>query len=254
MHFRVPAVALFLFALAACGGGEPQQTQAPEEMAPASTETYTEAPMPFQLTAEQAEGKVVYEAMCWSCHGFAGRGDGPAVKAGSVAPPPNLQAGALAGTSVRQLQAEFRAQVGSMSPSNPHMANVLSIVDADAFAAAIGYLPALVYPPQIPGSAIAGQRNYVLRCQGCHGADGRGDGPGADVLDVTPANFTQDTLLATRNFQAAFDKIRMGGGGVHGSSMPAWGVMLDDGDVWDLVAYISTFQPGVLPPPPTGGQ
>jgi hypothetical protein len=24
--------------------------------------------------------------------------------------------------------------------------------------------------------------------------------------------------------------------------------MLNDGDVWDLVAYISTFQPGVLPP------
>jgi hypothetical protein len=36
--------------------------------------------------------------------------------------------------------------------------------------------------------------------------------------------------------------------------MPAWGVMLNDGDVWDLVSYISTFQPGVLSPPPTGGR
>ena len=70
---------------------------------------------------------------------------------------------------------------------------------------------------------------------------------------MAPANFTQDTLLAARNFQAAFDKIRSGGGGVHQSSMPAWGVMLDDGDVWDLVAYISSFQPGILPPPPGGG-
>ena len=55
-----------------------------------------------------------------------------------------------------------------------------------------------------------------------------------------------------RDFEGAFQKIRSGGGGVHGSSMPAWGVMLTDGDVWDLVAYISTFQPGVLSPPPGG--
>jgi len=253
MHFRIPAAALSLLALAACGGSEPQPPQAQEEAAPSPSETITEAPMPFQLTSEQAEGKVVYEAMCWSCHGFAGRGDGPAVRAGAVASPPNFQDPAITESSVRQLQATFRAQVGSLDPESPHMANVLSIIDPDAFAAALAYLPALVYPPEFPGSAIAGQRNYVLRCQGCHGPTGHGDGPGAEVLDVAPANFTQDTLLAARNYRAAFDKIRMGGGGVHGSAMPAWGVMLSDGDVWDLVAYISTFQPGLLSPPPTGG-
>ena len=132
------------------------------------------------------------------------------------------------------------------------MANVLSIIDVDAFSAALAYLPALTYPRELPGSAIAGHRNYVLRCQSCHGASGMGDGPGAEVLEMAPADFTRDTLLAARDFDAAFAKIRNGGGGVHGSSMPAWGVMLDDGDVWDLVAYISTFQPGVLSPPPTG--
>jgi len=133
------------------------------------------------------------------------------------------------------------------------MANVLSIVDIEAFSSALSYLPALIYPEELPGSAIAGHRNYLLRCQTCHGATGRGDGPGAEVLELTPANFVQDTLLAARNFQAAFEKIRSGGGGVHGSSMPAWGVMLGDADVWDLVAYISTFQSGVLSAPPSEG-
>jgi mono/diheme cytochrome c family protein len=130
------------------------------------------------------------------------------------------------------------------------MANVLSIVDADAFASAVGYLPALTYPPEIPGSAIAGHQSYVLRCQGCHGPTGRGDGPAAANLSVAPADFTQDTLLASGAFAAAFEKIRMGGGGVHGSAMPPWGVMLEDGEVWDLVAFIGSFQPGVLSPPP----
>jgi len=132
------------------------------------------------------------------------------------------------------------------------MQNVLSIVTEDAFAKALAYIPALTYPPELPGSAIAGRTNYILRCQGCHGTNGTGNGPGAEVLELAPANFTQDSLLAARDFEAVFQKIRSGGGGVHGSSMPAWGVMLSDGDVWDLVSYISSFKPGTLSPPPGG--
>jgi mono/diheme cytochrome c family protein len=209
--------------------------------------------MPFRLSENQERGKVVYETMCWSCHGFAGRGDGPAVVAGSVARPRDLTATSLTGATVRQLQADFQAAAADPEGSHPHMQNVLSIIDIDAFSAALEYLPALTYPPEIPGSAIAGRGVYLVRCQGCHGPTGRGDGPGADVLEVRPADFTQDTLLAARNFEGAFQKIRTGGGGVHGSSMPAWGVMLTEGDVWDLVSYISSFQNGVLSPPPSGG-
>jgi cytochrome c oxidase cbb3-type subunit 2 len=254
MHSRVPAAALVALTLAACSPSETPEPQGSQQPSASPTQALAEAPMPFQLNEEQAKGEVVYETMCWSCHGFAGRGDGPAVQAGAVPPPPDFKTVVLAGTSVRQLQAEFRSQAGSLDPTNPHMANVLSVVDVDAFSEALAYLPALTYPPEIAGSAIAGHRNYVLRCQTCHGATGQGNGPGAEVLDLRPADFTKDTLLAARNFQAAFDKIRSGGGGVHGSSMPAWGVMLNDGDVWDLVAYISTFQPGVLSQPPTGGE
>jgi len=250
MHLRVPAAALLAAALAGCQGAEAPQSQDLSE-APA-VEASAEAPMPFQLTAQQEEGKVVYETVCWSCHGTAGRGDGPAVRAGSVAAPRDFTAGGFSGMTATQLQAEFRAEAGSLSPNHPHMQNVLSIVDADAFAAALAYLPALTYPPELPGSAIAGRTNFILRCQGCHGPNGRGNGPGAEVLDLAPADFTRDTLLMARNFEGAFEKIRRGGGGVHGSSMPAWGVMLTDGDVWDLVAYISTFQAGLLSSPPGG--
>jgi mono/diheme cytochrome c family protein len=174
------------------------------------------------------------------------------VQAGTVSPPRDFTAGAFSGISATQLQADFRAEVGGLNSGHPHMQNVLSIIDVEAFGAALGYIPALTYPPEIPGSAIAGRANYVLRCQGCHGATGMGNGPGAESLELSPANFQRDTLLAFRDFDGAYQRIRTGGGGVHGSSMPAWGIMLSDGDVWDLVAFIGSLQNGVLSPPPGG--
>jgi len=254
MHSRVPVAVFLALTLAACGGSETPDPPASQEPGPPPAEGLADAPMPFQLTAEQATGRVVYETMCWSCYGFAGRGDGPAVQAGAVASPPDFTTRVFSVATLRRLQAAFQANSRAVDPENPHMANVSTIVDAESLTSALAYFPALTYPGELPGSAIAGHRNYVLRCQSCHGTTGRGDGPGAKVLDLSPANFTQDTLLAARNFQAAFEKIRSGGGGVHGSAMPAWGVMLDDGEVWDLVAYISSFQPGVLSAPPTEGR
>ncbi|MBT8396364.1 MAG: c-type cytochrome [Gemmatimonadetes bacterium] len=253
MQFRVPAAVLLSLMVSACAPGEPSDQEAVQEPVQPAAQEVVEVPMPFQLTADQEAGKVVYETMCWSCHGSAGRGDGPAVQAGAVASPGDITQRSFSDGDIRRLQAAFQAAAGDLSPDNPHMANVLSIVEIEDFNLAVGYLPALTYPSELPGSAIAGYTNYMLRCQSCHGPTGQGDGPGAEVLDLAPANFAQDTLLAARDFQAAFDKIRSGGGGVHGSSMPAWGVMLKDGDVWDLVAFISTFQPGVLPPPPGAG-
>ena len=254
MHLRAPAAALLVLTLTACAQTESPDPQASQETATLAAETLAEAPVPFQLTTEQEEGKVVYETMCWSCHGSAGRGDGPAVSAGAVAAPPDLAEVLLQPGAVRRLQARFQAAAGSLDAGDPHMVNVLNVVDVDAFSSALGYLEALTYPADLEGSAIAGHQKYLLRCQTCHGTSGRGDGPGAEVLELAPADFTRDTLVASRNFVALFDKIRGGGGGVHGSSMPAWGVMFQDGDVWDLVAYISTFQPGVLSAPPAGGE
>ena len=151
--------------------------------------------------------------MCWSCHGFAGRGDGPAVQAGAVPPPPDFKTVVLAGTSVRQLQAAFRSQAGSLDPTNPHMANVLSVVDVDAFSEALAYLPALTYPPEIAGSAIAGHRNYLLRCQEAArshraGQRARGGGPGSTTGGLHPRHPSGRPELPGRVRQ---DSIRRGG-------------------------------------------
>jgi mono/diheme cytochrome c family protein len=66
---------------------------------------------------------------------------------------------------------------------------------------------------------------------------------------VRPADFTADTLIAKRDWQGLFGRIRDGGRAVHGSSMPPWGIALSETDMWDLVAYIATFQPAALSAP-----
>jgi mono/diheme cytochrome c family protein len=234
--------------LVACSGPEPQAgttqstTAAAQPAEPAVHQAVT-------LTPEQQEGQVVFESVCWTCHGTAGHGNGPART--EEITPPSFQTQEYATASPAILQARFRASLEGADPNHPHMQYVIKLVKPEAFEAALAYIPALAYPPEIPGSAVAGQRLFQFRCAGCHGASGRGDGPGAaNLVDaVKPADFTTDTLVASRDWNAVHDKIAAGGQHIHGSVMPAWDVVLPDADIWDLVAYLATFQPGLVAKP-----
>lgn len=232
-------------ALAACA--EPQETPA-DSAAGVSTAA---APVPHaavSLTSMQQEGQVIFESVCWTCHGSAGHGDGPARTEDIV--PPTFQTQDYARASQGTLKQRFQAGLDGTDPSHPHMQYVARLVKPESFDAALSYIPALAYPPEIPGSAINGGRIFQFRCSGCHGVDGRGDGPVASTLvEVKPVDFTTDTLVATGDWDAIYDKIKDGGQHVHGSLMPAWGIVLRDADLWDLVAYLSTFQPGLVSKP-----
>ena len=232
-------------ALAGCA--EPAQTPADTaEVAQATSAGHVAVP----LTEMQQEGRVIYETVCWTCHGPAGRGDGPAVQAGSVALPPTFHTRDYATSSAASLERRFRAGMMGTDPNHAHMQYVSSLLKAETFAAALSYLPALAYPTEIPGSAINGQRLYQFRCVGCHGETGLGDGPGSvNLVENRPVDFTADTLIAARDWDGVYARIREGGA-LHGSSMPPWGIVLPDADMWDLVAYLATFQPGSVAPPP----
>lgn len=234
-------------ALAGCSG--PAAT--PEGSAPAAAVTTADAQVhqAVALTPVQQEGEVIFESVCWTCHGSSGHGDGPART--EDIKPPSFQTQDYAMASQAVLLERFRASMTGEDPSHPHMQYVAKLVKPESFEAALAFIPALSYPREIPGSAIGGQRIYQYRCAGCHGPTGLGDGPGAAnlVADVTPANFTTDTLVASGNWDAVHDKIAAGGQHIHGSIMPAWGVVLSDAEIWDLVAYLSTFQPGLVAKP-----
>lgn len=239
---KLPLMAVSTLFLA-CGG--PSESPTTDTGAAMSTE-----PAPFALTAEQQEGRVIFQSMCWMCHGNSGRGDGPVVEAGAIPKPPSFQTPEYANATPLQLAQKFEATVNGVDPKHPHMQYVLSVLKPDRLDAAFSFIPALSYPPEIPGSALAGQQLFDFRCAGCHGTTGHGDGPAAaSLVLMAPANFTTDTLIAKKDWQGVFQRIREGGRGVHGSSMPPWGVVLSVQDTWDLVAFLATFQPGVLSPP-----
>jgi mono/diheme cytochrome c family protein len=73
----------------------------------------------------------------------------------------------------------------------------------------------------------AGRAEYEVACRGCHGLTGKGDGPMAGFLTITPADLT--ILAKTNNGQYPFLKVFqiIDGRAVvraHGdSAMPIWG-------------------------------
>lgn len=241
---RILALSVVI-ASGACGDKPPppaEQSVTPEAAAPAA--------LLASLSAEQAEGRVIYQAVCWTCHGVGGRGDGPEARSDTVGSPKDFVSGGYADISVEELATRFQASLtgDGVDPEHPHMRSVTALLKPDRFRTALSYVPVLAYPAAIPGSAITGMDLYETRCAACHGRSGDGEGFAAEALAVVkPADFRTDSLVAAGDWDGLFQRIQEGGRSVHGSSMPPWGVALSDAEMWDLVAYVATFREEALP-------
>jgi mono/diheme cytochrome c family protein len=93
-------------------------------------------------------------------------------------------------------------------------------------AAAAALAAALALPATAQDGPSAGEQEYMNSCASCHGAEGRGDGPLADLMTVEVPDLTG---IAERNdgafpFQEVFMIIdgRTDVRG-HGYPMPVWG-------------------------------
>ena len=88
----------------------------------------------------------------------------------------------------------------------------------------------------------AAKQNYDTFCVKCHGPGGKGDGPGAATLSVSPRNFTDCAAMGKITDDTLFNVIKNGGGSVGLSKdMQAWSTGFEDGEIHDLVAYVRTF-------------
>ncbi|MBI4575949.1 MAG: c-type cytochrome [Planctomycetes bacterium] len=98
----------------------------------------------------------------------------------------------------------------------------------------------LRHAPSDPATLARGQEVYSSQCALCHGAEGRGDGEFAFLLDPRPRDLTaaRFRIASTANRVPTdadlFDTITRG---MPGSAMPPWG-HLPEADRWALVAHV----------------
>lgn len=86
-----------------------------------------------------------------------------------------------------------------------------------------------------------GKRLYQTYCAGCHGASGKGDGPAGKTLPVKPADHTNAKKMSQYSDDHLFTVISRGGTSVGKSSqMPAWGAVLKEAQIHEVVSYIRT--------------
>jgi len=82
---------------------------------------------------------------------------------------------------------------------------------------------------------------FSFFCVHCHGWTGKGDGPTAATLDPRPRNLTNGKYA---NYVSNLDIFRVvkGGGAARNlaEAMPPWGNVLQDQDIWNVVAFIRT--------------
>ena len=90
---------------------------------------------------------------------------------------------------------------------------------------------------------------FSFYCVHCHGWNGKGDGPTAGMLDPRPRNQTNGKYM---NFVSNLDLFSViKGGGIArnlSNAMPPWGNVLQDQDIWNVVAFLrSLATPAFVP-------
>jgi len=94
-------------------------------------------------------------------------------------------------------------------------------------------------------NAYEGRRLFVSYCQLCHGPDGKGDGPLARKMEISPVDLT--TTIRSRS-DTILRKIISGEGGqtitgrdrhnVVTDAMPNWTGVFSDDEITSLIAYL----------------
>jgi mono/diheme cytochrome c family protein len=116
----------------------------------------------------------------------------------------------------------------------PLVVLVLAIAAIGVFAAG---LAALLDTPRPPRGASHAERLFYGLCATCHGTDGRGSWRAALFL-IRPGDLADGARLGARSDQYLFDIIKNGGAPIGRPGMPAFGAVISEDEIRELVAYV----------------
>lgn len=175
-----------------------------------------------------ADGRALYQRNCASCHGVAGKGDGPAGRGMNPAPPAIGDA-----AEMRDRTPALLYRVMSVGIAGTPMIGWAGTLTPDQRWNIVAYLLSLRATPR---QVAEGEGLYAQRCMQCHGALGAGDGPNARSLSQVPAEIGTLAWHAARSDDQIAVVTR---DGVSGTAMPP-ARELDTAQVRSLVAYLRT--------------
>ncbi|MDE2059533.1 MAG: cytochrome c [candidate division NC10 bacterium] len=90
--------------------------------------------------------------------------------------------------------------------------------------------------PAFGADVAKGKKVYADKCVGCHGEKGKGDGVGARMLSKKPIDYTDKKAMSKLTDEDMKRTVKQGK-----APMPAWGTLLTDQEIDNVVAYIRTF-------------
>ncbi|HEX7409487.1 MAG TPA: c-type cytochrome [Candidatus Binatia bacterium] len=100
---------------------------------------------------------------------------------------------------------------------------------------------------QLPAAAqeadlAKAKENYQSYCRKCHGDEGKGDGPGAAMLNPKPRDFADCAMMAKHSDDEMFKVISEGGDAVGMSAdMQPWGGTLSDPEIRAVMKFVHSF-------------
>jgi cytochrome c oxidase cbb3-type subunit 2 len=208
----------------------------------------------------------IYHAVCATCHGVAGKGDGP-VAAYLKTKPRDFTGGTFKFRSTPSGQLPTNQDLYRTVTAGVHTTSMPSfkMLAPEDRAMLVDYIktfsarfsdsreyplkPVEIGPakPFTMASVVVGRKIYVeMNCGSCHGESGRGNGPSAkgltDVWDhpIRPRDLTKahESKLATE----VTDIYRTFTTGLDGTPMPSFADSLTDDQRWDLANYVYSLQ------------
>ena len=229
-NLRILPFALVLFFLSACSFSLAEDVTPPPGAKATEPLQTRPAPAPVALFPDTAPdpdaGQVIYAEKCAPCHGETGQGDGP--QASQLANPvPALGSAVLA----RQATPAGWYEVVTQGRMDRFMPPFTSLSDAERW-----NVVAYAFSLSTDQAALAqAEELYQANCAACHGENGLGDGPNAAGLEVPPAAFNDQEVMAQNSAAELAQAILAG----VAPAMPAF-AQLSEAEVWGLTDFLRT--------------